>query len=69
MRTRREYGDLKTVVAMTKARRMGKSKSGFSYDYVKKVLNPKNKRRNADIEALHQELAALRKAKPRKSNG
>jgi hypothetical protein len=49
------------VQSMTIARRMGRTKRGYSYDYVRYVLN--GKRRNANILALHDELVALRTPK------
>lgn len=54
-------GDVRMVQSMTIARRMGRTKRGYSYDYVRYVLN--GKRRNAHILALHDELVALRTPK------
>ncbi len=51
-------GDILMVQSMSIARRMGRRKTGYSYDYVRYVL--KGKRRNAGIVALHDELVALR---------
>lgn len=54
-------GDVRMVQSMTIARRMGRHKRGYSYDYVRYVLS--GKRRNASILSLHDELVALRTPK------
>ncbi len=56
-----QIGDVRTVQSMTIARRMGRKKQGYSYDYVRYVLS--GKRRSAAIAALHDELVALRTPK------
>lgn len=53
--TNLEKGALTKLVALTKARGLNNGK-GFSYDYVKLVLNPNNKRTNTAILALAQEM-------------
>lgn len=58
MRKDLEIGDIKMVHAMTVARKMGARHVGYSYDYVKRVLN--GRRSNSRISALHDEVVALR---------
>lgn len=53
-----EVGDVRMVQSMSIARRLGRRKRGYSYDYVRYVLA--GKRYNAAILALHDELVALR---------
>lgn len=53
-----EVGDIKMVQQMTAARRMGRSRRGYSYDYVKRVLH--GRRNNKSIVSLHDEVVALR---------
>lgn len=49
------------VRRMSIARRMGRNKCGYSYDYVRYVL--RGLRRNEAIVALHDEVVALRMPK------
>ncbi len=52
-----ERGALPKLVALTKTRGLNKGK-GFSYAYVKQVLNPNDKRTNEAIISLAQELVS-----------
>jgi hypothetical protein len=66
MRNGLEYGDITMVQRMAAARKLGRNGKGFSYDYIKRVLSPRDTRKNEVITALHQELIALRTPKPMK---
>lgn len=56
-----EHGDIQRVWKITKLMKMGPQGKGFSYQYVKEVLDEENVRQNADILAIAQRLVADRK--------
>lgn len=56
-----EHGDIVRVVKLTKLQRLGPTKNGFSYDYVRECLDEENERSNEDITAIAKELVAVRK--------
>ena len=63
------HGDIQMVMMMSQARGMNGGE-GYSYSYVRKCLSEvskENKRHNAEIKALHQQLIALRTPKPRRN--
>lgn len=66
MKPTKQYGDIRLVMEMTKARRLGRAKQGYCYDYVKRVIG--GQRSNKDIAALYQEVLALRTPTRRKRN-
>lgn len=62
----KQYGDIRLVMQMAKARRMGRGKQGYCYDHVKRVIA--GTRRNKDITALYEEVIALRTPTRRKAS-
>jgi hypothetical protein len=58
MTPNKEYGDIRLVMQMAKARRMGRTKQGYCYDHVKRVIA--GTRKNAGITALYNEVLSLR---------
>lgn len=65
MKATRQRGDVMMVVRMSAAARMGRKRKGYSFGYVRQVLN--EERSNTDIEMLWKQLVDLRTPKPRRS--
>ncbi|HRF80157.1 MAG TPA: hypothetical protein PL070_08720 [Flavobacteriales bacterium] len=58
MEATRQRGDVMQVVRMTAAARIGPEGNGYSFHYVRQVLN--GVRKNADITSMYNQLVALR---------
>lgn len=56
-----EHGDIRRVWKITKLMKMGPEGKGFSYIYIKQVLDENDPRQNADILAIAQRLVSDRK--------
>lgn len=55
-----ELGDIARITKLTKLMRLGPDAKGFSYDYVKRVLDEDDPRQNADILSIARDLVAAR---------
>lgn len=54
-------GDIAQITKLTKQLRLGPEGKGFSYDYVKRVLDERDPRQNDDILVIAQRMVADRK--------
>lgn len=53
-------GDIAQIKKLTTMLRMGPERKGFSYDYVKRVLDEHDPRQNEEILAIARDLVAAR---------
>ncbi len=56
-----EHGDIQRVWKITRMMKMGPEGKGFSYPYIKQVLDADDPRQNADILAIAKRLVAERR--------